>query len=421
MKLTDTAIRAAKVRDKEYTMADGQGLSLRIRTHGKKEWLFRYTHPITSKRKQMLFGTYPEVSLSDARDLRFEARSLLQKGVCPLDQRDRDHRHAVEKAINTFDAVAKEWFDVWQEQKSAVTVQKCRYRIDKHLMPQFSGRPIAQITRRDILDVLRPLHKEGKLETLSRVKNIITRIMKYAIRTEYIYENPTTDLEGVFPTAKVKHASAILDPVEIGRYLNSAANYSGSDTLAIALQLAPLLFLRPGELRKLEWEWINFADAQIELPAEVMKMREPHIVPLPFQAQELIEYLFTMTGQYTLLFPGAHVKSNPITDATMTRAIRRMGYTSEQLTPHGWRATARTILEETLEYPAFLIEHQLAHKVKDANGRAYNRTQHLEKRRNMMQGYATFLCKHRKAQWAPKKSDNVIVGKFGSHKKEKKI
>lgn len=415
MKLSATQIRNAKAQAKTVMLSDGEGLNLRITASDSRSWIFRYQHPITKKAKQISLGVYPDLSLAAARELKREARALVAAGIDPLEHRDREKLLAREEIANTFEQVANEWFDMWKEGKATNTINKCTVRIDKHIMPTFRARPIASITRRDIINLLRPIQKEGHFETLMRIRNILQRIMQYAIRAEYIADNPTTDLDGVFPSPKSKrsHMAALIDPVGIGKYLVKASHYQGYISQRIAMQLAPLLFLRPGELRQLRWEYIDFQKQIIELPAEIMKTREAHIVPLPWQAQVLIEELYLHTGEYDWLFPSPRSTRKPIGDMALTTALKRMGYAG-QLTMHGWRATARTLLEETLEYPAHLIEHQLGHQVKDALGRAYNRTKHIDKRTLMMQAYADHLdtLRGQKIQ-KPTKTGKVLIGSFG--------
>ncbi len=257
---------------------------------------------------------------------------------------------------------------------------------------------ITDINPVNVLSVLRRVEDRGAIETAHRVLSIINQIMRYAVQTGRLESNPTRDLTGALPPARATHHAAITEPTEVGALLRAIDGYQGDIITRTALRLAPLVFVRPGELRHAEWEEIDLASATWEIPANKMKRRLPHIVPLSSQAVKLMEEIQAVSGESGYVFTSLRSKGNPISENTINAALRRLGYTKEQMNGHGFRAMARTLLDEELSFPPDIIEHQLAHAVRDPLGRAYNRTQHLDARRKMMQKWADYLDELRKTK-----------------------
>lgn len=389
MSLTDLKIRVAKAKAKPYKLADEKGLYLLIMPEGAKYWRLKYR--FMGKERALALGVYPEVSLSDARDKRSLARKQLANDIDPGIAKQVTKRATQTAAENTFEAVGREWFSKYSARWVKTYSSKILGRLENDIFPWLGKSPISEITPPQLLSVLRRIEARGALETAHRNHQCCSNIFRYGIATGKCERDPAADLRGALPPTKVKHRATILEPARLGELLIAIQGYQGYFVTKCALALSPLVFVRPGELRHAEWSEINLETGEWHISAEKMKMRQPHIVPLSKQAIQILQELYPLTGQDKYLFPGCRIKTRPISDNTLNAALRQLGYDATQLTAHGFRATARTLLDEVLKFRPDIIEHQLAHAVKDPNGRAYNRTSHLEDRREMMQKWADYL------------------------------
>ncbi len=391
MRLTDTALRNAKPKEKRYKLFDGRGLYLEVSPQGGKWWRLKYR--FGGKEKRISLGVYPEVSLKDARSRRDDARKLLANNVDPGEHRKAVKR--VERAVteDTFEAVAREWFAKYKPTWVPSHAERIIRRLERDLFPAIGTRPTREINAPELLTALRRIEERGALDTAHRALQNCGQVFRYAIATGRADRNPAADLRGALPPPQGSHFAAITDPKEIGALLRAIDDYEGFYSVRYALKLAPLVFVRPGELRLAEWTEIDLDKAEWNLPAARMKLKEPHLVPLSLQAVEILRELHALTGERQYLFPGGRTHLRPMSNNALLAALRRMGYTKEEMTPHGFRAMARTVLDEVLGCRPDIIEHQLAHAVKDPLGRAYNRTKHLPERRKMMQEWADYLDK----------------------------
>jgi len=387
MPLTDTAIRNAKPKDKPYKISDEKGLYLLVKKAGK---YFRYDYRHGGKRKTMALGVYPTVKLKEARDHRDKARKLIDNGVDPLEQKKTTLAIREETATNGFEAVALEWFTknkhTWVDGHSRTIIR----RLEANVFPWLGSRGVSTITAPDILAVLRRIEERGALETAHRVKQICGQIFRYAIAIGRAERDPSADLRGALPPTKPKHMPAITDPDKIGELLRAMDGYQGHFITRCALRLAPLVFVRPGELRKAEWREINFEKAEWKIPAEKMKMRSPHMIPLSKQSITILKEIEPLTGRGKYLFPSLRTLARPMSDNTILAALRRLGYANDEMSGHGFRAMASTLLHEQ-GWPSDIIERQLAHAESNSVKAAYNHAQYLPERRKMMQAWADYL------------------------------
>ncbi len=388
MALSDKAIKAAKSRNTDYRLADGLGLCILVKPTGGKLWRFRYRYE--SKQKEISLGPYPEVSLQNARSKAEAARSQVAAGVDPSEARQATKAATAARAANSFEMVAREWYAKQAKTWVLTYAPKVLSRLENLINPYLGGLPIAEVKAPDVLKVLRRIEGRGNLETVRRVKVIIGQVMRYAIATGRAETDPTPSLKGATATPKTKHFAAFTDPTEVGNLMRMIFAYQGSAVVVAALKLAPLVFVRPNELRTARWKDINFDSAQWEFNAS--KGGEPHIVPLPAQAIAILRDLRPDTESSEWVFPSGHRGNNrPMSDNAILAAFGAMGLPKGSMTGHGFRAMARTMLAERLEFADHLIEHQLAHKVRDPLGRAYNRTKYLDQRKAMMQRWADYL------------------------------
>ena len=386
-KLTATAVKQAKPKAKPYKLADGGGLYLHVKTAGK---YWRYKYRFAGKEKLLALGTYPDISLADARKLHQAARENLADGIDPSSYKKTKKSADQSNSANSFEAVAIEWSKT-RSKKADSTEKRQRALLEKDLFPFIGSRPIADIDAPELLKTLRKIENRGAIETAQRANRLAGQIFRYAIVTGRCKHNPSIDLKDALTQPIKSHRQSITDPAEVGPLIAAIKNYQATPVVMAALQLSPLFLCRPGELRHLEWTEVNFAEARIELPASKMKMKEPHIIPLASQAMSILKELQPKTGRGKYVFPSARGASRPLSDNGVRTALRTLGYTNDQICPHGFRAMGRTILDEVLNFPVDWIEHQIAHSVKDANGRAYNRTKHLPQRKKMMQAWADYL------------------------------
>lgn len=389
MPLSDLTIKNRKPGAKPVKLSDEKGLFLLVSPAGGKWWRLKYR--FGGKEKLLSLGTYPEVPLKDARQRRDDARKLLADGTDPGENRKTVKAAKSERAANSFEVIAREWFAknsaTWSENHGSRIIR----RLERDIFPWIGGRPISDITAPKLLAVLRRIEDRGAVETAHRAHQNCGQVFRYAIATGRAERDPSPDLKGALPPVKQTHRAAITDPKAIAELLRAMDAYQGSFITKCALRLAPLLFVRPGELRKAEWAEIDLDKAEWNIPAERMKMREPHLVPLSIQAVEILRELHALTGGGRYVFPGARTNGRPMSDNAVLAALRRMGFAKDEMSGHGFRAMARTILDEVLQVRPDFIEHQLAHAVRDPNGRAYNRTAHLAERRKMMQQWADYL------------------------------
>ena len=389
MSLSDTAIRKAKPADKPQKLRDGGGLYVLLRPDGARWWRWDYRRPVTGKRNTLSLGTYPDTGLAEARQRHAEARKLLAAGVDPGEQRKAERAAGAERSANSFEVVAREWLgrQGWVEGYRV----KVEAWMANDVYPYVGARPIAELTAPEFLRVARRIEERGAIESAHRVLQNCGQVMRYAIATGRADRNPVADLRGALASPEERHHAAITNPVELGGLLRAIDGYSGDPATRAALKLSALLFVRPGELRHAEWAEIDLDRAEWNIPAGKMKTRQAHLVPLCEQAVAILRELQPLTGRGQYVFPSARGKGRPMSNNAINAALRRMGFGTETMTAHGFRATARTLLDETLGYRPDFIEHQLAHAVRDPNGRAYNRTAHLAERRKMMQGWADYL------------------------------
>ncbi|WP_445362463.1 tyrosine-type recombinase/integrase [Microbulbifer sp. ANSA003] len=406
MPLSDTKAKALKPRDKKYLESDSKGLYLEIKPNGTKRWIFRFR--LHEKRCDLALGVYPSVSLAKAREAAREAKEYVAQGIDPRDVKRVRRESNLEANRNSFAAVSDEWFAAKMAHLSNSSKDRATLALERDLKPYLGKRPISEIAPPEVLRCLRRIESRGTLETAHRVKRVASQVFRFAVATGRADRDPTTDLTGALTPTKKKHLAAITDPAEVGRLLTAIDEYQGTPVVRAALKLSPLLFCRPGELRKLEWAEINWDARQIELPSEKMKMGQPHIIPLAEQSLAILRELEPLTGRGKYVFPSARGQSRPLSDNGVRTALRSLGYDNETMTAHGFRAMARTLLDEVLGFRVDYIEHQLAHEVKDTLGRAYNRTKHLEQRAAMMQKWADYLD-NLKVQTS---STNVITAKF---------
>jgi integrase len=387
MPLTDIAAKTAKPRDKQYRLPDGGGLCLLVHPNGSKYWQLRYRYK--GKATLLGLGIYPEVKLTAAREKAREAKSQLAAGKNPSEEKKLLKMVRNISQANTFEAVAAEWYEVksqdWSETHKARTLNILKSNLGRWI----GHRPISEINSPELLAAIRHTEKKGNLETAKRCLQVAGQVFRYAVATGRADKVPSENLKGALATPKVKHFSAITEPAELGKLLVAIDGYSGSSVVKAAMQLSALLFQRPGEIRHMEWKALDLQKGEWRYIAT--KTQSPHIVPLARQAVAILLELQPFTGRGRYVFPSGRAGGRPLSENAVRAGLRTLGYTNDQHTPHGFRATARTILDEVLGYRVDWIEHQLAHAVRDANGTAYNRTAHLEGRKEMMQGWADYL------------------------------
>ena len=398
--LKDVTVRNAKATDKDRRLNDGEGLYIIIKPNGAKWWRFDYT--FASKRKTLSVGVYPATGLADARRKAADARNQISNGINPSDTRKELKEEALLIAeneartlagltvINSFEHIAREWGEThihdWLNKNN-----RSRRMLERNIFPWLGSLPVNDILPRDILICLRRVEGRGTIETAHRCLQLCGQVFRYAVVTGRVGRDITPDLRGALAPAKGGNFASMTDPKQVAPLLRAIDEYTGSFIVKSALQLAPLVFVRPGELRQAEWAHIDL-DIK-EWRYMVTKTRTPHIVPLSKQAVEILTGMRPLTGSGRFVFPSARTPngSRAMSDVALLAALRRMGFGKDEMTVHGFRAMARTLLDETLGYRVDFIEHQLAHAVKDPNGRAYNRTAHLPARHKMMQEWSDYL------------------------------
>ncbi len=386
MSMTDAKVRSAKPKGKPYKLADGDGLYLLVKPNGGKYWRYKYRY--AGKEKLLAFGAYPFLSLAEARELHTLARKSLALGNDPAETKRETKRLAVLKAENTFEAIAREWCDSRKHKWVTSYSEAMVVRLERHVFPRLGGRPIADITAPELLSVVRVVEKGGALDLAMRLMQASGQIFRYAIATGRAARNPVVDLRGALKPPVRKH-QAYLKESDLPEYLQKLETYDGSLQTKLALRFLLLTFVRTTELRGAVWSEVNWDKGEWRIPAERMKMRDPHIVPLSKQALALLLELKKLTSQWVFIFPNQHKPSGCMSENTMLYALYRIGYHSKA-TGHGFRATASTILNEHGFQPS-VIERQLAHAERNEVRAAYNHAQYLPERRKMMQWWADYL------------------------------
>jgi len=390
MALTDSAIRALKPRERAYKVSDEKGLYLQVTPAGGRLWRMKF-RAAGGVEKKLSFGGYPEISLRDARDLRDEARSLIAKGVDPADKKRRDKRAARVSAENTFSAVAKDYIAKNRRDGLAdATIAKREWFV-RLVERTLGGRPISEIQPFEVLDAVRPFEASKNDEKAHRTLQFIGQVFRYAVANQIAPSDPTRDLRGALAARKPKNFAAILEPEAVGELMRNIDGYEGSPLTLLALQLSPLVFVRPGELRRAEWSEIDLDGAVWRIPAAKMKARQEHAVPLSRQAVAILRQAAEITGDGRYVFPSIRSRSDPMSENTINAALRRLGYTGDEMTAHGFRSTASTLLNESGKWSPDAIERALAHKGKDLVRAAYHRGAHWQERVLMAQWWADYL------------------------------
>ncbi len=388
IQLSDAKVKNAKAQTSEYKLFDGQGLFLLVTPSGGRYWHFKYR--FDGKEKGFSFGPYPEVSLVEARMRRDEARTQIAHGIDPASVR-KAMKQAGTTETETFEVIAREWYSKFSPIWAPSHAETNMARLKRDLFPWIGARPIKDIKAPDLLACLRRVESRGAPEVARRLRALSGQVFRYAVATGRCERDCAADLRGALPQSAEKHHAAITDPKEVAPLLRAIDSYQGGFVVKCALCLAPMFFVRPGELRNAEWAEIDLDEGAWNIPAHKMKMKQPHIVPLCAQAVAILTELKQLTGGSKYVFPSLRSFARPMSNNTVNAALRRMGFDKDTMTGHGFRAMARTILDEVLQVRPDYIEHQLAHAVRDPNGRAYNRTAHLAGRREMMQQWADYL------------------------------
>jgi integrase len=386
--LNDTAIRRARTGTKPRKLFDGSGMYLLLTPGGGRWWRLKYR--FGGAEKLLALVTYPEVALRDARERREAARKLIAAGVDPGAQRKAAKAALIAQETGNFEAVGREWLEkfsrAWVPEHTATVIR----RLERDVFPWLGGRPVGEISAAELLTVLRRVESRGALETAHRIHQVYGQVFRYAIATGRAQRDPSADLRGALPPVQEKHHAALTDPKQVGALMRSINGYQGSFVVRCAMRLASLAFVRPGELRRAEWSEFDLDGGTWRIPAARMKMRTEHLVPLSRQAAEILRELHPLTGAGRYVFPGARTAGRPMSENAITAALRRMGYERTQMTAHGFRTLASTLLNE-MGWPADAIERQLAHAERDGVRDAYNRAEYLAERRRMMQAWADYL------------------------------
>lgn len=396
-KLAATTVRNARPADKKQTLSDGYGLSLEIHKSGSKYW--RYNYRFNGKQHTLALGVFPEVSLSDARKSHRDAYNQVAIGIDPSSLRASKKTERIKQSKNSFELVAREWLETKIINKKSISHQKrCIGLLDNHILPFIGNRPIAHLTKVEVVQPLKRMQGAGTVSSAHKARQVIAQVFDYASASGYIDTiHKLTMLDGIAgvidPIDKNSNFAAVTEPEELADVLRAIDNSRSSIIVKTAMLLMPMLFQRPNEIAGMEWRELNLSKAIWEIPAERMKLKRPHVIPLPRQALELLRALKPITGHTAFVFPNYRTTKRHMTPEAILTGLRNAGISKETTTSHGFRATARTMLAEQkgLEFPVDIIEHQLAHEVKDPLGRAYNRTKFIEQRVEMMQKWADYL------------------------------
>lgn len=412
MALADTKIKQAKPSEKDYKLSDEKGLFLLVKANGSKYWRLKYR--LDGKEKLLALGVYPDITLKEARDLRDKARAEIAKGIDPNESKRA--AKAVQTGVNSFAAVAREWYEKQLPTWAQATAKKRLALLENDLFPWMGNRLMDDLTSKDLLMGLQRIENRGAKDTAHNARQVLSQIFRYARVTQRTTNDPVQDLKGALAPKMAKHRPAITDPAEFGRLLVKIENYSGSYIVRGLLALCPLLFQRPGEMISMQWKDLDFDSGEWRyIPPKTIKKTTcpegiPHTVPLSKQAIGILKELHPLTGSGQYVFPSQRRQGKHASEGTINKALSIMGYdTSKTHCAHGFRSSARTMLDEVLGFRVEWIEHQLAHAVRDALGRAYNRTTHLPQRKDMMQRWADYLDALRLQAESP----NVITANFG--------
>lgn len=388
MALTDTAIRKAKPGAKPYKLTDGAGLYLEVMPNGSRYWRMRYRYG--GKDTRVAFGVYPEITLAEARRNRDAARAMLRDGRDPSAERKASKARAKLSTAETFEAIGREWLESQRAKLAPSTFVKSEWMLVDNVFPWIGSLPIADIDAPTLLATLRRIEARGANETAHRTREKCGQVFRYAIATGRATRDPSADLRGALAPIVRTSRAAITDPALMGDLLRALDGYSGQFATRCALRLAPLLFVRPGELRHAEWDEIDLDAALWRIPAGKMKMRETHLVPLAPQAVAILRELHPLTGRGRYLFPSLRTPAEPMSENTVNAALRRLGYDKATMTGHGFRAMASTRLNE-MGWAPDVIERQLAHAERNKVRAAYNRAQYLAERQKMMSAWSDYL------------------------------
>lgn len=403
MPLTDFSIKNAKPRDKAYKLGDSGGLYLQVQPSGGKLWRQKYR--VDGREKKLSFGAYPDVSLSEARKRRDDARVQLAAGKDPSREKQLEKLRAQNSARNTFGEIAAEFLEKRdREGMSAATVEKSKYYVSR-LGPALARLPISEITTPEILAALRKIEAKGNYETARRVLQLSGRIFRYAVATARLTLDPTRDLRGALTAPQSKHFGAIIDPQGAGALLRAIDGYEGQELTKLAMQLAPHVFVRPGEMRHAEWHEVDLDAAVWSIPIEKMKMRRAHHVPLSLQTIELFRKVAAISGPSGYVFPSVRTPQRPMSENTVNAGLRRLGFSGDEMTAHGFRAMASTLLNESGRWSADAIERALAHGDADRVRSAYHRGAHWQERVEMAQWWSDYLDQL-------KEGGEIIEGRF---------
>ncbi|MCL1893715.1 MAG: integrase arm-type DNA-binding domain-containing protein [Holophagaceae bacterium] len=419
MKLSDINVKRAKPGDTAYKIFDGGGLYLQVEPTGGKLW--RYKYRFDGKEKKVHFGKYPDVSLLEARRRHREAREQLAQGIDPAVSKKALKSAKGELAANSFELVGREWFQMWKQDKSEKHSLRNITNLEKDVFPYIGKRPIAEIKAPDILEVCRRVEKRGAIETAHRVKVVISQVMRYGIVTGRAERDPCPDLRGALLPVHHQPLPSLTEPDKVAELLRSIDEYKGTNIVRAALALAPLVFVRPGELRNAKWADINLGKAEwvfyYSKQRESNKSKRKLIVPLSRQSVAILKDIHPLTGDGVYVFPGLR-PGRCLSDGTINKALRQMGYdTRTEITGHGFRAMARTVIAERLRLDTQWIERQLSHRTSERLGESYDRTQFLDDRRKMMQTWADYLDGLKTGK-EPEADDSVVPSKKKTKKKE---
>jgi len=388
MRLSTAKIQNATAQKKTVRLFDGRGLYLEIAPTGSRWWRFKYR--FAGKEKRISLGVYPDVGLKKARDRRDEMRKLVADGIDPIAARKQQKLMALDDAANTFEAIAREWFEKHSANWEASYSVKLLARLEANVFPWLGDRPIRDIKAPELLSVMRRVESRGVLETAHRLMNYCGNIYRYAVATGRAERDISSDLRGALPPSTPQHHASVTDPEGVAALLRAIDGYRGSNVTRYALQLAPLVFVRPGELRKAEWNEMDLEAGEWRIPAERMKMKAKHIVPLSSKAVAILRALQPLTGKGHYVFPGARSRERCMSENTVNGALRRLGWSGSEMTGHGFRSMASTLLNEQ-GWNRDAIERQLAHTERNSIRAAYNYAEHLPERRRMMQAWSDYL------------------------------
>lgn len=402
MPLTNTIVKNARPQAKPYKLTDGGGLYLPVQPNGRKLWRMNYRY--LDKQKTLAFGAWPEVELDDARDRRDKAKKLLAAGKDPSFEKRKARAEAIDAAGNTFKTIAEEWVKKQKREGLAeITVDKIEWLLGK-AYGTIGSRPIDEISAQEVLIALRKVEASGRYESARRMRSVIGRVFRYGIATARANRDVAADLRGALVSPKPKHLAAITTSTEVGALIRAIEGYSGHAITLLALRMTPHVFVRPGELRRAEWDEFDIEKQVWSIPAEKMKMRRPHRVPLSKQVMTILEELDALTGDGKYLFPSFRSRWRPMSENSINGALRRLGYSQEQMSAHGFRAMAATLLNEMGTWSADAIERQLAHQETGVR-RAYARGEYWDERVKMMQHWSDHLDTLRNGA-------HIITGRF---------